>query len=170
MYGDSPEGNPEPWILTLDILYCRELTILDFLTLRVITSHGLVANKINEQIKMLLRPWRPTLFPANTQAQERVDGDNVQLYLSSVLPENNNIKKSLQPFVFWNPPPLLCSGKQSIQKDHPSLSDLNKTNCWLFLMSPLFTCDKAQHRSLPCCLNLLTQPDTASPIPHSLCC
>lgn len=56
MYGDSPEGNPEPWILTLDILYCRELTILDFLTLRVITSHGLVANKINEQIKMLLRP------------------------------------------------------------------------------------------------------------------
>ena len=76
---------PEPWILTLDILYCGEFTILDFLTLRV-TSHGLEANKINEEIKMLLRPRQPTLYTTNTQTQERLDGDNLQLYLSSVFP------------------------------------------------------------------------------------
>ena len=45
---------------------------------------------------MLPRPWQLIFFPTNAQAQERVDGDYVELYLSSVLSENSDIKESLQ--------------------------------------------------------------------------
>ena len=71
-------------------LYCGELTILDYLTLRVITSHGLRANKnITYAMTVFFVPTEHT-----AQAQERADDENVEFWLSPVLLKITTIRNS----------------------------------------------------------------------------
>lgn len=69
-----------------------------------------------------------------------------------------NKSLSLFFFFFWNPSHFVSQKTSHWKEPSPGIWFIYK-NCYsLFLMIPLYTCDKAKNRDFTFCLKLLTKP------------